>query len=238
MTTILFDSHIHFQEADELKNSGVDYFACCGIDSCDWFRVKKQAEINRKIVPFYGLHPWYVEEERGDWREILEQLVRENKCGIGETGLDTFRDISLSKQVEVFKFHLELCLKYQRPIVIHMVKAFEKTLEFLKEYKPDSGVMIHAYSGSSEMVKEFNKLGVYFSLGGFFIKKSKEKKSNILENIPQNRLLVETDSPTKEGLKLKNVIADIADLKQKSFDEIAEISGQNALTFFKNVMEK
>lgn len=150
-------------------------------------------------------------------------------CGIGETGLDTCKPVELTKQIEAFIFHLELAAKYQRPIVVHMVKAYEKTLSILKEYRPKNGLMIHAYSGSKEMIKDFAEIGAYFSLGGFFLRKDLKKQSALLQAIPSDRLLIETDSD--EHITINEVAEKIAKLMNRSLEELRTQTSDNALSF-------
>ena len=227
--TILFDSHIHFQEKLYLENN---FAFCCGINPKEWNDILKLSQAKTNILPFFGLHPWQVEEEYHNWQDALENIVKNHICGIGETGLDGAKNISLNKQKEVFIWHLKLAQKYNKPVVIHMVKAYNEVLAILKEYPLTKPFMIHAYSGSKEMVKEFAKLGAYFSVGRFFIKKDLKKQQAILQEIPKDRLLIETDSQVFDSFAIKDVALHIANVMNISCDELIKQTNRNAFAFW------
>ncbi|XP_010525024.1 PREDICTED: uncharacterized protein LOC104802901 isoform X2 [Tarenaya hassleriana] len=119
--------------------------------------------------------------------------------GVCEIGLDKGskgREIDFSDQVGVFRQQLELAKELKKPVSVHCVRAFGDLLEILKSVGPlPSGIILHSYLGSAEMVPEFAKFGAYFSFSGFLMSMSEKKAKKMLKAVPSDRILLETDAP-------------------------------------------
>lgn len=199
----LFDAHNHLQNypgeketAEALaraSDAGVELMLCNGTRPGDWAKVLGLAG-RGGIVPFFGLHPWFVEEARDGWLGALEDLLQRAPSGVGEIGLDKAVDADLGRQEEAFRAQLRLAKKLGRPVSIHCVRAWGRMLELLKEERPPV-FMFHAYGGPPELMKELADLGAWFSFGPGLLDPVREKLRKALRAAPPWRLLLETEAP-------------------------------------------
>ena len=142
-----------------------------------------------------GFHPTELDEvgeEDFDW---LEEVINNDKIvAIGEIGLDYHYDnIDKEKQICFFKRQLEIAVKYNKPIIVHTRDSIQDTYDILKKYNVKG--VIHCYSGSLEMAREFIKLGYYIGIGGISTFKNASNIINVIKNIDLEYIVLETDSP-------------------------------------------
>lgn len=207
---MLSDAHLHFQDVPDVQmfksilklaehlNTG--RFVCNGIRQEDWPSVEKIAAADRRVVPFYGVHPWAAENVMPGWDEQLEGfLKRRPDSGMGEVGLDKTRGINLMRQTEVLRCQIAIAGRLGRPIALHCVQAWSGVLNILKRDLP-KGVrfMIHSYFGSREMLREFLALGGYISFSWKSLQRDVEESMALIRAVPLDRLLLETDFPYTE----------------------------------------
>ncbi|MDE7106312.1 MAG: TatD family hydrolase [Anaeroplasmataceae bacterium] len=205
-------------------------------------------EYARKYLLFYptaGLHPSEASLNYKKDLNELEQFIKEHKVyAIGECGLDYhYGKENEREQKELFRGQIELSIKYHLPLIIHMRDATQDTYELLKEYAGKIFGVMHCYSGSLEMAKEFIKLGFYISLGGPVTFKNAKESKRVAKEIDLDYLLVETDCPylaptpyrgqRNESSYVKNVILEIAQLRDMEFQEVEAITEKNANKLFK-----
>lgn len=180
----------------------------------EWPVVAALARQHPWVLPSHGIHPWDCGDRSSNWlNKLRSTLLADPTAGIGEIGLDRWiidgvcpgdpriagiRVASLAEQRDVLSAQLALAAELNRAASIHCVQAFGALLEVLQSSpRPARGFLIHGYGGSAEMIKPFADLGAYFS---FNIELLQPRLSTRLENfrtIPSDRLLVETDAPTK-----------------------------------------
>ena len=127
--------------------------------------------------------------------EAYEKLYEEDSCeAIGEIGLDYhWNKENKERQKEIFSRQLILAQKLHKPVIVHSRDAIQDTYDLMKEYR-NEGVM-HCYSDSAEMAKEFVKLGYYISISGTVTWKNAREPLEVIRNVPLDRLLIETDCP-------------------------------------------
>lgn len=220
----LYDAHQHFHfdqltphraaVAADLASIGLKTAVVNGTNEEEWPVVAGLANGYTWILPSYGVHPWDSGNRSTQWLAMLrQQLLADPRAGIGEVGLDRWiidgvkpddpriagiRVASIDEQGEVFAAQLSLAAELNRPVSIHCVQAWGKLLEILKATSlPSRGFLLHGYAGPAEMLADFTALGAYYS---FNIQLVEPKHAARLENfrhIPADRLLVETDAPTK-----------------------------------------
>lgn len=152
--------------------------------------------IGKDNIPssFYsaGIHPWYISEPDIQF-QILSELVKDQKClAIGECGLDKLCSTPFALQVEVFKNQIELAEKLHKPLIIHCVKAFDELLKIKLAFKTDIPWLIHGFNQKTEIAKQLQTQGFYFSLGKALLN-PESNASKWLKEIPIERLLLETD---------------------------------------------
>ena len=192
-----------------------------------------------------GLHP---SEASGDIEQMLKELeefIKSHKVyAIGECGLDYhWEPYDKEKQKQLFVGQILLAEKYDLPLIIHSRDAAKDTFDIINSYKGRVKGVMHCYSGSLEMALEYVKIGWYISLGGPLTFKNSKETKKVCENIDINRLLIETDCPylcpepfrgkRNESSYVEYVAKTMASIKNKSYEEICDITYQNAKRLFK-----
>lgn len=252
----LFDSHAHLNNekfADDLHETvlraeanQVSYILNVGWDIES---SKKAVELAQKYPNQYaavGIHPHDADTYNFEAERILENLAADKKVvAIGETGLDYYRNLSPREvQREVFKRHIALAKSLNKPLIIHDRDAHQHVMEVLKkEQASDVGVVMHCFSGSPQMALECVKLGWYISLAGPVTYPNAVKPVQVAQVVPIEKLFIETDCPylspqavrgkRNEPAHVKYVAERIAQIKNKSLEEIAYHTTENARKFFK-----
>ncbi|PTT13328.1 hydrolase TatD [Flavobacterium sp. HMWF030] len=147
-------------------------------------------------IPFYsiGIHPWYIKEAQidTDLKIIEEKLQTKNCLALGECGLDKRIEIPLDQQILVFEKQLALAEKYNKPVVIHCVAAFQEVIEIKKRLKISSPMIIHGFSKNSQIASQLIKEGFYISFGKYLLKNPDLKA--VFQNVPNDRFFLETDT--------------------------------------------
>lgn len=195
--------------------------------------VKKYPEMYGVV----GLHPENIEE---DFDYTIFDNLDKKIVGIGEIGLDYhYTKDNKDKQIEVFERQLDIAEKLNLPVVIHSREAAGDTLEILKRHH-NFGV-IHSYSGSLEMAREYIKLGFVLGVNGVVTFKNCNLKDT-LKNIDMNSIVLETDSPYLTPVpfrgtqnnpgKMMNTARFVADIYGVPLSELAEITNQNIKRIF------
>lgn len=252
---MLFDSHAHLddlkfdQDREQvLKNAidgGVGYILNPGADLESSVRATELANKHDIVYGAVGVHPHEVKDMDEITLELLRGLTKKPKVvAIGEIGLDFYYDHSpRDLQREWFRRQIRLAKDVSLPIIIHDRDANDEVMKILKEEKAfDTGVVLHCYSGSAELARQYVKLGAYLSIAGPVTFKNARKTVEVVESIPLKYLLVETDSPylapvpyrgkRNEMAHVKQVAEKIAEIKGVSLEEVAFETTQNAKKFF------
>lgn len=244
----LFDSAFDVDREEVIKeclNQNVGKLIVVGFDK----ETNKLAlELSSKynfLFPTVGLHPTELDDYSDDFFLYLEDLIKSNKniVGIGECGLDYYWDTSKKDlQKKVFLKQIELSLKYNLPLVIHSRDAIGDTLEVLKSVgKPLKGVM-HGYSGSLEMAREFIKLGLKIGIGGVVTFKNAKNVKEVVKELDLSNFVLETDCPylTPTPYRGKRnapyyiplIANEIANIKGIDIKEVENITTNNANLLF------
>ncbi|QQL44790.1 TatD family hydrolase [Sulfuriroseicoccus oceanibius] len=202
-------NHLHFAELAPARETlsqwaeatGITRMIVNGTTVDDWPRVQQLATNYPDLVrPAFGLHPWHITSRPANWLDQLERLLQATpQASIGECGLDRWiQPHDLDDQLHVFRAHLDLAHRLERPLTIHCLKAWGPLVDTLRSNPlPPAGFLVHAFSGSAETAKELTKLGAYFSFSGYFLHPRKESiRQTYREAIPRDRILIETDAPS------------------------------------------
>jgi len=217
-----FDAHNHLQDpalaphldaiADDLRVIGLSRAIVNGTAETDWPDVDALARRYDFVLPSFGLHPWDAGNRTPRWLDTLRATLDAHPAApIGEIGLDRWmldsarpddprfaglRRAPLDEQTEVFRAQLTLAAERNLAASIHCVDAHGALLAALETTPlPARGFLLHAYSGSAEMLPRFAKLGAYFSFNGSFLREQKHRQRDTFRSVPLDRLLVETDAP-------------------------------------------
>lgn len=197
---------------------------------------------------FEGMHAiigWQPEDilEMDDSKLAIfrEQLQDDSVVGVGETGLDYYWDDNPAAEVQkkAFTQQLELAHEFKLPVTVHTRSAMADTYEALKNaHVEDFGGVMHSFTGTPEEAKQFLDMGMYISFSGIATFKNAKDVQETVKSVPLDRLLVETDAPylaptpmrgkPNEPMYVHYIIEYIAELLGKSYDEMAEITTNNA----------
>jgi len=211
---MLIDSHIHLQDIKEEKvrfallsrarGLAVGRFVCNGTRPGDWALVRELAKDDDRVVPFYGVHPWFADQVTVGWDAELERFLDSSVAGIGEIGLDRVKtEINFARQTEVFHRQLEIAGRLARPFAIHCARAGSDILGILKRnLSSRARFMVHSYQGSPEMLRDFLDLGAYISFSWKILSRGTEETMGLVRQVPLDRLLLETDFPYIQPGKL------------------------------------
>lgn len=252
---MLFDTHAHlndeqFNEDLELviaraKHEGVANMVVVGFDRPTIQRAMELAERYPFIYACIGWHPVDAIDMTDEDLQWIEELSANKKVvALGEMGLDYHWDKSPKDvQKEVLRKQIRLAKKVKLPIVIHNREATADIMAILKEEGAEEvGGIMHCFSGSPEIAKECVKMNFYISLGGTVTFKNAKKPKEVAAEIPLDHLLIETDCPylaphpyrgkRNEPGYVKLVAEQIAEIKGIAFDEVAEVTSQNAKKLF------
>ena len=244
----MIDTHAHildcyYDNIDELTNllkeKNIIYVLNASSDYSEALEIIDKSKKYDFLLPVIGIHPESVDEI--DKLDQIEKLIKNNKVyAVGEIGLDYHwvKD-NKDKQKELFIKQIELANKYNLPIVVHTRDSISDVLEIIKEHKC-RGVM-HCFSGSYEMAKEFIKYGFKLGIGGVLTFKN-SKLHEVIEKIDIENIVLETDSPylSPEPFRGKQnnpsniyyVAKKIAEIKNISIEKILEITSNNAINLF------
>ena len=203
----MIDCHLHLQDprlAQDLegivattRSLGISRLVVNGTRPGDWDAVERLASRYPEVLPQFGLHPWHVGKESPGWLDDLEERLRRHpEAGVGEIGLDRWiRGSDFARQKEVFSAQLELAGRLGRPVSVHCLRAWGSLLDSLAELAPASGLLLHSYGGPAELLPDLVAKGAFFSLSGYFFREEKSSKLAVFDEVPRDRLLVETDAP-------------------------------------------
>ena len=209
--------------------------------------IKNILKIDEIIYGTFGIHPHETENNIVNKNVIIENINQNHKLiGIGETGLDFYYNHSdKKKQIESFNQHIEAAIELKLPLIVHSRNAEEETFEILNEYKnKNPKILMHCFTGSYVFFKKMEKLNSYFSASGIITFNNSSDLQNTFTKIPNNKLLVETDSPflapvpmrgkTNEPSFIKYTLKKLADLKKINEIEMINLTTKNFETLFFN----
>ena len=257
---MFFDNHAHLDDEkfdgdreeiiEEIHNEGVSFISA----GYSLEGSKKAIELSKKYDFIYatcGISPNDIpqtEEELWKMLDEIERLAKENDkvLAIGEIGLDYYweKDEKMRElQRKAFIEQINMANRLNLPIVIHTRDAIMDTLEILKENNVENKGIFHCCPLNRELIKEGLKLGFYISFAGPVTFKNSKNANEIIEMVPNDKMLIETDSPylSPEPLRgrrndprnVKYIAKKIANVKGVSEEVVARITYENARRIYK-----
>ena len=256
MRRSLFDSHCHVDDRrfdddlDEvlarMAEHGVTRYAVVGSDMASSKHAIDFAQCHDGAYAVVGIHPHEAKTyQEGDLDILTEWLKLPKVQAIGEIGLDYYYDLSpRDVQLDVCEKQMQLAYRLDAPVAYHVRDAHQDMIDLMKKQKGKlSGGIIHCFSGSWEIAKEYLKMGYYISFAGPVTFKKAPKLQEAAINVPLDRLLIETDSPylspepmrgrRNEPTHVRFVAEKIAALRGMEVNELAAITTKNALDVYR-----
>lgn len=256
-----FDSHSHYNDEkfdedreeiiEQTYNGGITKFVCAGYNIPSSKFSLELAQKYNYIYSIVGISPNDIPQTEEElWKSIEEisSIAVENRnnkiVAIGEIGLDYYWNTDNKElQKKAFIEQIKLANELDLPIVIHTRDAIMDTLEILKENPVKNKGVFHCCPQNRELIKEGLKLGFYISFAGPITFKSSKNADEMINLVPNDRILIETDSPylapepvrgtRNTPINVKYVAQKIADAKGMNLEEIADITYENARRIFK-----
>lgn len=248
------DSHCHLDDEqydsdrveilNGLSEKNMEIVLNIGVDIASSIVTVKMADENEIIYAAVGVHPHEASELETKSLDEIEKLLSYKKVvAIGEIGLDYHYDYSPREvQKKWFREQIKLAKKYNLPIIVHDREAHKDLYDIIvSEQDGTLRGVIHSYSGSVEMAKEYIKLGFYIGLGGPVTFKNAVMPKEVAKTVPLERILLETDGPymsptplrgkRNEPQNVQYVALAIAELRGISQEEVMNATNQN----FKNL---
>lgn len=205
MNAVLIDTHCHL-DLEPLKSgfahiveeagaAGVHGFVVPGVHPDGWPGITAAAAENQLVFPAYGIHPMHAACMND---QVLGRLLEIAGGGvaIGEIGLDPSYQAPMDIQERAFREQLRIAAGCGLPVLIHCRKAFQRVLHVLRDEQADRvGGVMHAFSGSVEMAREFVRLGFAISISGTITWDNAVKPLRVARELPLEHLVLETDAP-------------------------------------------
>ena len=246
----IIDTHTHYNDeaydADRaeiisaLPDKGVERAVNIAVDIESCLECIELTKTYEHIYAAVGIHPSYVSEVKEAYLDKLREFYKESKVvAIGEIGLDYYWSTEYKdEQKTCFIEQLELAKELDATVVIHSREAAKDTYDIIRDHAKGLRVIMHCYSYSLEMAKEFLKLDTYFGIGGVSTYKNAPKVKEVIEYLPMDRILLETDCPylspgpyrgrRNESSYIKYIVDAISELKAFSPGYIIEKTAENA----------
>ncbi|MCX2779613.1 TatD family hydrolase [Microbulbifer thermotolerans] len=252
----LIDSHCHFDFAAfdkdrasvwrQCREAGVERIIIPGVSPPRWQALLDLVRSEPAWHAALGVHPWWVAESKCGAAQLQRDLaasLEANACvAIGECGLDGAIATPLEKQEEVFRAQLALAESLQLPLIVHARRCHNEMLHLLKAYRPSRGGVIHAFSGSVEIAREYWKLGFSLGAGGTITYDRAAKTRRAFAALPLEAIVLETDAPDmplqgRQGQRnspacLLRIARTLAELRGVSVETVADQTRRNTEALF------
>ena len=256
MTLELFDTHAHLNVAafdgnvdavvERAKQAGLVGIMVIGIDAASSRRAcDLAADYPGFLYAAVGIQPNSAAEASDDDFALVHELAGyPGVRAIGETGLDCYwDDTPIELQHQYFDDHLQLCRDTGLPMVIHMRDSGDLIVEQLRRQSSVPAGVMHSFTGDQRLAEQCLELGLYLSFAGMVTFKKSDELRQVARAVPQNRLLVETDSPylspeplrgrrPNEPARVEHTLRCLADVRGVTADELARVTTENARRLF------
>ena len=254
---MIIDSHCHLEyepmflalsdTISRANKEGVKFLLTISTTDNSLKKILKITSDFSCVYGTYGIHPHEAKNHLNIKSEEIIKKINSSKkiIGIGETGLDFYYNHSEKKdQIECFEEHINAAQLSNLPLIVHTRSAENETLGLLKKKKKekDFKILIHCFTGSRDFAFKLLDLNAYISASGVVTFKKSEELASTFKDIPNNRILVETDSPylaptplrgkTNEPSYIVHTVKFLSDLKKLSFADFSKITTNNFFELF------
>ena len=255
---MIFDTHAHYDDKAFDKDRGrmLEHVHANGVSEiinvgASFKGAEDSVELAKKYPFVYGAVGVHPDDADKVDAAVLDEIRRycdmKKTVAVGEIGLDYYwhkeKEEHLLQQ-KVFRQQMDIAREKKLPFMIHSRDAAEDTLNIVKEYMQDGmyGGVIHCFSYSKEIAREYLNMGLYLGIGGVVTFKNSRKLKEVAEYAPLNQILLETDCPymapvpnrgkRNSSLYLPEVVKTIAEIKGISCEEVVAVTESNALRVF------
>ncbi|MBD3587316.1 TatD family hydrolase [Salinimonas sp. HHU 13199] len=240
----IFDSDLH-QIIEDAKAAGVSRFLIPGTTPDGWQRQLTLKQKYPYIDIALGLHPYFPDTLIDRHIDTLEAVLADNQqqvVALGEIGLDSTVEIAMAQQERMLCAQLELAQTLHLPVILHHRKTHHLLLKHINALNFKEGGVIHAFSGSEQVARDYIDRGFYLGIGGTITYSRASKTREAVASLPLSSLLLETDAPDmplcgyqgerNTPAKVSLVAQTLAQLHDTSIDHISEITDGNYRRLF------
>tara|TARA_E500000178_G_C16982775_1_gene736645 strand:- start:773 stop:1549 length:777 start_codon:yes stop_codon:yes gene_type:complete len=254
---MIIDSHCHLtyepmsnalnETIDRANKDGIKYMLTISTEDKSFAQILKIVNGYESVYGTYGIHPHEAKLHQHIKSDYIINKVNQNKkiIGIGETGLDFYYNHSEKKdQIYSFEEHISAAQEKNLPLIVHTRSAEKETLQILEKYskKKETKILIHCFTGSREFAFKLLNLGAYISASGVVTFKKSQDLANTFKDIPNEKILVETDAPYLSPVPLRgkpnepsyiiHTVKFLSKIKNLSFDEFSKVTTNNFFNLF------
>ena len=254
---MIIDSHCHLnyepmslslkETIHRANKDGVKYLLTISTEDKSFDKIINIISKNECVYGSYGIHPHEAKNHQYIKSENIIEKTKQNKkiIGIGESGLDFYYNHSDKKdQIKCFEEHISAAQETQLPLIVHTRNAEIETFEILKKNltKKNFKILIHCFTGSKDFAYKLLDLGAFISASGVVTFKKSKDLANTFKELPNNRILVETDSPYLAPVPLRgkpnepsyivHTVKFLSKLKEISFEDFSNITTTNFFNLF------
>jgi TatD DNase family protein len=253
---MLVDSHCHLNFPELATNMSdirqamadhqVGHALCISVNLREYPQVLAVAEAHDNFYATVGVHPDYEDEPPLTVQQLVDLAKNSKVIGIGETGLDYFRLTGdLEWQRERFRTHIRAAIQAGKPLIIHTRSAAEDTIRIMREeHAGRVGGVMHCFTESLEVAMQAIEMGFYISFSGIVTFKNALALKQVAQQVPLDRILVETDSPylapvpyrgkTNQPAYVRYVAEEVAKLRGIDYEVLATVTTENFFKLFKH----
>lgn len=247
---MIIDTHAHYDDGQfdadreellgSMKEGGIGLIVNAGSTVASWDKIVELTEKYPFVYGAVGVHPDEVGElDEEKFLRMADLLDRDKIVAVGEIGLDYYWDKEKHDlQKEWFVRQLGLAREKEMPVIIHSREAAADTFDIMKQHAAGMKAVIHCYSYSPEMAREYVKMGYYIGVGGVVTFKNAKKLKKVVQEIPLESIVLETDCPYLApvpyrgkrncSLYLPYVAEQIAELKGTTVEEVIQQTEKNS----------
>ena len=254
---MLIDSHCHLEYKGLVEDqqgvlararaAGIGGFLSISTRQREWAQVVATAEREADVWASVGIHP-HEADTHSDMGEgaLLEAAAHPKVIAIGETGLDYYYDHSdRETQKELFRRHISVARQTGLPLIVHTREAEDDTHAIMAEEMEKGAypALIHCFTASADFARKMLDLGVTISLSGIVTFKNAKDLQAIASELPEDRILVETDAPFLAPVPHRGQVCEpaftadtarfIANLRGTSAEALAEATTRNFFNLFR-----
>ena len=249
----LIDTHCHLdfidfdadrtRILDECTQLGINTLFIPSVAQSQWGKTIEICDLYSHCKLALGLHPVFIEQHQPHHLSELNELVTLHKpIAIGEIGLDFYiKELDKEKQIAYFTKQLLIANDHKLPLIIHNRKAHDECISVLQKYDHHGGI-IHAFNGSIQQAMKYIEEGFLLGFGGMITYQRSSKLRALLEKIPIENIVLETDAPDmvverhrgerNSPSYLIDILNSVASIKNSNLVDVANTTTDNALNTF------
>ena len=254
---MIIDSHCHLtyepmskslhETIDRANKDGVKYMLTISTEDKSFDKILKIVQEHKSVYGTYGIHPHEAKSHQYIKSDDIINKVNQNTkiIGIGETGLDFYYNHSeKNDQINTFEEHISAAQEKNLPLIVHTRSAEKETFDILEKNLKikDFKILIHCFTGTRDFAFKLLSLGAYISASGVVTFNKSQDLANTFKDIPNEKILVETDAPYLAPVPLRgksnepsyiiHTVKFLSKIKKLSFNEFSNITTSNFFSLF------